>query len=189
MTTRSISWPFRALVSGAAVVFALAGCDTMSSRDGDQAVCDPPTTHNLEAAFADARRDLSGECVEHFDDYVAALMATAEGDPAPDNKRRFSDFFLWAADEGIVSRRQAQLLFNRYFNVKFVSMMGDYNNCANTCPDRSRVISDLERELLAKEQGLLRVSRDQAAYYRADRLFQETQLVLEATCMACEAGR
>ena len=40
-----------------------------------------------------------------------------------------------------------------------------------------------------KEPGLLKVSRDQQGYYQADRLFQETELVLEATCQACTAVR
>jgi hypothetical protein len=41
------------------------------------------------------------------------------------------------------------------------------------------------RELEDKEQGLLRVSADRRNYTRASRLFQETELVLEATCEAC----
>jgi len=31
------------------------------------------------------------------------------------------------------------------------------------------------------------VSQDAPGYYRADRLYQETELVLEATCTACAA--
>ena len=48
---------------------------------------------------------------------------------------------------------------------------------------------DMERELSDKERGLLKVSEDRDGYYRADRLFQEVELVLEATCTACAAGR
>ena len=33
------------------------------------------------------------------------------------------------------------------------------------------------------------VSLDNAGYYRADELFKEVELVLEATCTACSAGR
>jgi hypothetical protein len=47
----------------------------------------------------------------------------------------------------------------------------------------------MERELSDKERGLLRVSLDNDGYYRADRLYQEVELVLEATCTACAAGR
>ena len=47
----------------------------------------------------------------------------------------------------------------------------------------------MERELSDKERGLLKVSEDREGYYRADRLYQEVELVLEATCTACTAGR
>jgi hypothetical protein len=47
----------------------------------------------------------------------------------------------------------------------------------------------MQRELSDKERGLMRVSLDHAGYYRADELYQEVELVLEATCTACEAGR
>jgi hypothetical protein len=47
----------------------------------------------------------------------------------------------------------------------------------------------MERELSDKERGLLKVSRDADGYYRADQLYQEVELVLEATCSACAAGR
>jgi hypothetical protein len=47
----------------------------------------------------------------------------------------------------------------------------------------------MERELSDKERGLLKVSLDSAGYYRADELYQEVELVLEATCTACAAGQ
>jgi len=46
----------------------------------------------------------------------------------------------------------------------------------------------MEAELADKERGMLQASLDRDGYYRADRLFSETELVLEATCRACEAG-
>jgi hypothetical protein len=70
-----------------------------------------------------------------------------------------------------------------------MSMRGDYNNCSHTCPNKQKVLFDMERELSDKERGLLKVSRDADGYYRADQLYQEVELVLEATCNACAAGR
>ena len=92
-------------------------------------------------------------------------------------------------DQGLLSTRQAQEYYNRFFNVKFMTLQGDYNNCSHTCPRRDRVLLDMERELGDKERGLLKVSLDNAGYYRADELFKEVELVLEATCTACAAGR
>ena len=37
--------------------------------------------------------------------------------------------------------------------------------------------------------GLLKISQDNDGYYRANELYQEMELVLEATCTACAAGR
>jgi hypothetical protein len=164
-------------IIGAAI--AVNGCATTPSQ------CALPAERNLDRAIAAAQAKLSAGCEAHFDQYMDQLLGVAAGDPRPENKQKFSDFLVWTADEGILSRRQAQKLYNHYFNVKFMALEGDYNNCAHTCPRKSRVLSAMEAELADKERGLLKVSQDAASYYRADQLFQETELVLEATCNAC----
>jgi len=151
--------------------------------------CNGPQTRNLDHAIDDVKANLSGGCAAHFDRYYDDLLSIAEGDPKPGNKRIFSEFLVWSGDEGLLSQRQARDHYNRYFNVKFTSMQGDYNNCSHTCPSRARVMLDMERELSDKERGLLKVSLDHAGYYRADELYQEIELVLEATCTACNAAR
>ncbi len=151
--------------------------------------CDSPQTRNLGAAVDDVKDSLSSGCAAHFDRYYDDLLRTAEGDPKPGNKRIFSEFLVWSADEGLLSQRQAKDHYNRYFNVKFMTLQSDYNNCSHTCPRRDRVMLDMERELSDKERGLLKVSLDSDGYYRADELFQEVELVLEATCTACSAGQ
>ena len=65
------------------------------------------------------------------------LLEVAAGDPDPGNRQIFSEFLVWTSDSGLLSKRQAQETWNRYFNVKFVSLRGDYNNCAQTCPTRA----------------------------------------------------
>lgn len=150
--------------------------------------CDSPQTRNLSAAVDQVKDSLSSGCAAHFDRYYDDLLRTAEGDPKPGNKRVFSEFLVWSADEGLLSQRQAKEHYNRYFNVKFMTLQSDYNNCSHTCPRRDRIMLDMERELSDKERGLLKVSLDNDGYYRADELFQEVELVLEATCTACSAG-
>ena len=68
-------------------------------------------------------------------------------------------------------------------------MIGDYSNCSHTCRGKGRVLNDLQRELVDKERGLLKVSADRDSYRRADQLMRETELVLEATCSACSTTR
>jgi hypothetical protein len=151
--------------------------------------CVGPQTKSLASAIDAAETSLINGCHAHFDRYYDDLLGVAEGDPKPENKRAFSEFLVWSTDQGLLSQRQAQEYYNRYFNVKFMSLKGDYNNCSQTCPNKQKVLFDMERELSDKERGLLRVSLDNEGYYRADQLFQEVELVLEATCTACAAGR
>lgn len=152
--------------------------------------CASPQTRNLDHAIEGVKSQLrGGSCAAHFDRFYDDLLTIAEGDPKAENKRIFSEFLVWSADEGLLSQRQARDYYNRYFNVKFMSMQGDYNNCSHTCPRRDRVILDMQRELSDKERGLLQISVDNDGYYRADELYQEVELVLEATCTACNAGR
>jgi len=152
--------------------------------------CTLPSGVDLEEALDHSRKDLGHlECETMFDSYFTRLIEVAKRDPDMENKRRFSEFLVWCADQGIVSKRQATNLYNRYFNVKFIALMGDYNNCSHTCPIRHTVIANMGKELADKERGLLKISADSAAYYQADHLLKETELVLEATCTACIARR
>ena len=151
--------------------------------------CVGPQSKNLAAAIDQAQASLISGCHAQFDRYYDDLLGVAEGDPKPENKRAFSEFLVWSSDNGLLSTRQAQDYYNRYFNVKFMSLKGDYNNCSHTCPNKQKVLFDMERELSDKERGLLRVSLDNQGYYRADQLYQEVELVLEATCTACAAAR
>jgi hypothetical protein len=151
--------------------------------------CNGPQTSNLHAAIDAVQTSLINGCEAHFDQYFDDLLTIAEGDPKPENKRAFSEFLVWSNEQGLLSRRQAERHYNRYFNVKFMALEGDYNNCSHTCPRRDRVYLDMERELNAKERGLLKVSLDHDGYYRANELYEEVELVLEATCAACAALR
>ena len=164
------------------VVALLSACATTGAE------CPPLGARNVDAAAAEARTRLTAGCEARYHDYVDQLLTVAEDDPGPRQREAMSEFLVWSADEGLLSRRQAQALYNRYFNVKFVAMSGDYNTCRSTCMQRESVLTEMEAELRDKERGLLKVSRDPDAYYRADRLFQEAELVLEATCLACDSG-
>lgn len=158
---------------------ALTACATSPGQ------CALTETRSAEAAFSQARAKLADGCESNFFGHMDQLLEVAASDPGPEQRERFSEFLVWSADTGVISRLQAQSLYNRYFNVKFVTLAGDYNTCSSACVRRERVLADLEQELRDKELGLVKVSRDAQAYYRADKLFQESELVLEATCRAC----
>jgi hypothetical protein len=171
------------------LLLILLSASLLASCASSQPSCEGPQSRNLDSAMSSVQASLMNGCVAHFDRYYDDLLSIAEGDPKPENKRAFSEFLVWANDSGLLSKRQAEEHYNRYFNVKFMSLKGDYNNCSHTCPNKQRVLMSMEQELSDKERGLMRVALDQDGYYRADRLYQEVELVLEATCNACSAGR
>lgn len=152
-------------------------------------LCSIPLKSGLDNAIREAEEKLSNGCEYSFDSYFTQMLDIAMENPAAENKRQFSDFLVRTSDTGIISKRQAKSIYNRYFNIKFVSLTGDYNTCSQTCPIRKKVLAEMRGELLDKELGLVRASLDNASYYRADNLLKEAQLVLEATCRACEAGK
>lgn len=183
MNTNAYGKPLRILAGLIASCFVLASCASNAPS------CAGPQSKNLDSAISTAQSSLMQGCHTHFDRYYDDLLSIAEGDPKPENKRHFSEFLLWSTDKGLLSKRQAEDYYNRFFNVKFMSLKGDYNNCSHTCPNKQRVLVNMERELAEKERGLLKVSLDNDGYYRADQLYQEVELVLEATCSACSAAR
>ena len=183
MITQSVKKPFLLIAGLFVTTLVLSACAS------NEPACAGPQSKNLAKAIESSQTSLAGGCEAHFDRYFDDLLTIAEGDPKPENKRAFSEFLVWSSDQGLLSNRQAQEYYNRYFNVKFMSMKGDYNNCSHTCPNKQRVLFNMERELSDKERGLMKVSLDNDGYYRADQLYQEVELVLEATCTACAAGR
>lgn len=183
MNKYTVARLFRILAGLAASGFILSSCASNAPS------CVGPQSKNLDSAIDTAQSSLMHGCHTHFDRYYDDLLSIAEGDPKPENKRQFSEFLVWTTDKGLLSKRQAEDYYNRFFNVKFMSLKGDYNNCSHTCPNKQRVLFDMERELADKERGLLKVSLDNEGYYRADQLYQEVELVLEATCSACSAAR
>lgn len=174
----------RHLVIMTLALAALAGCAANRSAD----YCSARLGSQVESAMAEAKSRLAQGCEYQFDGYFHELLALAEANPDTGHPQRFSDFLVAASESGVISQRQARNFYNRYFGIKFVSLQGDYNTCSQACPDRARVLSDMRSELQDKELGLLRASENQSAYYRADSLLKESELVLEATCMACQAG-
>lgn len=150
--------------------------------------CSVTLKPGLASAMRLAEDKLGSGCEYSFDDYYTQLLNIAAENPDAGNKQLFSNFLVGMSDRGIISKRQARNTYNRYFNIKFVSLMGDYNTCSQTCPSRNKVMADMQRELRDKELGLMKASEDSASYHRADHLLKEAQLVLEATCRACELG-
>ena len=171
---------------------AITLCLLITACTAPATVADPCTgalDHRLEPAAQQVEGRLEAGCSNHFDRYIAELLAIAEDRPDRENQRVFSGLLERSSDRGLISRRQAQAIYNRYFNIKFTAFTGDFNTCAQACPDPRGILAAMEAELADKETGLLRVSDDRDSYYRASNLLQQTRLVLQATCQACGASQ
>lgn len=172
------------------LVFSLGpmtGCASKPEPRPKPFQCQLPTGVNLDQAMAEARSNLSHQkCQYRFDEYFQALLEIGTGDPQAENRKKFSNFLVWANEQGILNRVQAKEYFNRYFNTTFVALPDDYNVCSN-CAKQAEIVRSMEKELRMKEKGLLRVCGDKKSYYQANNDFDSVLLVLEATCTACEA--
>jgi hypothetical protein len=149
--------------------------------------CTMPSGVNLEEALAHSKGDLERlECEPMFDSYYQRLIDVAKRDPDIENRRRFSDFLMWANDEGIIDKIQARNYYNRYFNTTFMSLQDDFNVCSSCPEDTKRELEvELQNELGQKEDGLLRACQDKQAYYAAADQYNSILLLLDATCTAC----
>ena len=62
-----------------------------------QPSCTLPSGVSLEEALAHSREDLARlECEQMFDGYYDRLLDVAKRDPDIENRRRFSEFLVWA---------------------------------------------------------------------------------------------
>ena len=149
--------------------------------------CTLPSGVNLEEALAHSRADLSRlECEQMFEGYFERLIDVAKRDPAIENRRRFSDFLMWANDEAIIDKIQARSYYNRYFNTTFMSLPDDFNVCSSCSDIAKRDLEvELQKELGQKEEGLMRACQDKQAYYAAADQYNSILLLLDATCTAC----
>ena len=173
-------------LSAGLLTLLLSGCATTSESQP----CRLPESKNVESAFRHAREELTrSECHYRFDAYYQRLLEVAEGDPNPGHARRFSDFLLWSNSQDIINRRTAKDYYNRYFSYKFVSLPDNYSNCGYTCRVRDEVAANMREELRDKDKGLLKVTGDREKYARANDLYESMQLLIEATCTACESVR
>ncbi|MGD8990683.1 MAG: hypothetical protein PVI00_04430 [Desulfobacterales bacterium] len=153
-----------------------------------QSTCTLPSGVNLEEALTHSQKDLGRlECEQMFDIYYGRLIDIAKRDPDIENRRRFSDFLMWANDEGIIDKIQARHYYNRYFNTTFMSLKDDFNVCSSCTEETKRDLeAELQKELGQKEDGLLRACQDKPAYYAAADQYNSILLLLDATCTACQ---
>jgi hypothetical protein len=177
---------FKMIMFAGTVSIIAVGCVSQNpSQVADN--CPLPGGHLIDKAFETAKSTLSNpECRYKFDAVLASLLTICEGAPDMKNKESFSELFLWAKDEGVISKVQAKEYYTRYFSRRFVSLPGTYQTCSH-CLRLKTLVGECRDEVKNKEQGLLRVCNDKSTYAKACDDLQKIELILEATCTACAA--
>ncbi len=149
--------------------------------------CTIPSGHLVDEAFEQAKSTLSRpDCVYRFDEIFKALLNIAEGAPDEGHKQKFYELLEWSRNGGLISKVSAQEYYTRYFHHMFYSLPREYQTCSY-CPRLSQIMKDLQDELKQKAQGLNRICKDKIGYAKAAGDLQTLDLILEATCKACES--
>jgi len=150
--------------------------------------CDLPSSNRINAAIAEAQATLAQrDCAARFDDIFDRLIYIAQNDTDTNNRREFSDFLNWSRDQNLINTRQAKDLYTRYFSHKFVSLPRDYQTCTH-CREIGTITRAMKAELVSKQTGLLKICGERDLYARAAAEYEDLQIILEATCKACQNG-
>lgn len=176
-------------------LFLLQACATpiglkQQSDDALAGGCTMTSTKKLEIAMDDAKARLSsGACNSSFDTYYDELLQVAKGYPKPDNSSAFKDYLRWAVNQGYVSKVQAENRYERYFSFKYTTLDSKRSTAASVCPDLDGTMAKLRAELENKKTGLLEVNDSADKYKKAQQLYFELELNLEAICSAVADSR
>ena len=149
--------------------------------------CPLPSGYLVDQAFSTARSTLSNPpCRYKFDAVFASLLKVCKGAPDMKNKELFSALLVWAKDEGIISRVQAEEYYTRYFSHRFVSLPDTYQTCSH-CTGLKTMQANCRDELKDKENGLVMACGDKSSYAKASDDLYKIEVILQATCAACSA--
>jgi len=174
----------RLIISLLAASALVAGC--VQPKPKPVTSCPLPSGHLVDKGFETARATLSNpECRYQFDAVFHSLLSICEGDPDMGHKEKFSNLLMWAKGQGIISKKQAAELYTTYFSARFVSLPGDYQTCSH-CPRLKTIMSRCRDELKKKARGLIKVCSDKETYGKASQDLQYIEVILEATCSACQ---
>lgn len=173
------------LLAFSAFIITMQGCATLKKDQGPQDTCQLNPTKKFEIAMDDAKTRLStNNCLGNFDNYYSELLEVAKGYPKAENSAKFMDYLRWSVNQGYVSKVQAETRYERYFSYKFSTLDSKRSVAAAVCPKLDETMTELRSELQDKKTGLQDVNGSAAKYKKAQQLYYELELNLEAVCAA-----
>ena len=167
----------------ALVVVALSACNQSTKP---QANCGLSDTNNVDHLFAEVSDKLETRaCHYSFPMYRERLLVAAKGSPGPENEARFAGLLRESVDRGIISKRQAQETFSRYFDPEFYVVKVQARSSCSSLREKDALFADMRNELAYKKVGMLEILNDQGRFRQAQHHYNNLNMVFEAVSAAC----
>lgn len=166
------------------VLASLGACSQMPYQQGVN--CGLDSTSNVDRLFAQVSEKLrDSSCHYSFDDYRARLVTATRGAPEAENEQRFAGLLRTSIDQGIISRRQGQQMFSRYFDPEFYSVKSEPRSSCSTLRRQHELQAAMREELADKRVGMLEILDDEDRFRQAQRHYSDLNLVFDAVGVAC----
>ena len=172
------------LVQAGTLIVALSACSQMPETT--TADCSLSATNNVDQLFAEASARLrDGSCHYSFPRYRDQLVAAAKGAPGPENEARFAELLRESIELGIISKKQGQETFSRYFDPEFYVVKSEARSSCSSLRSKERLYAEMRTELAYKREGMLDILNDEERFRKAQNYYQDLNIVFDAVDAAC----
>ena len=181
MKLKKYSWRAGAALVSLAV---LSACSQMPGKT--TADCSLDNTKNVDTLFAQVSDKLKiSACHYSYPLYREQLVAAAKGSPGPENEARFAALLRQSIDSGIISKKQGQETFSRYFDPEFYVVKSESRSSCSSLRKKQQLYADMRTELAYKREGMLEILDDEERFRKAQNYYQDLNIVFEAVDAAC----
>jgi len=172
--------------TGAAALCALALAGCTGQSDKDLAHCQLSSSSNVERLFEEVSVKLADPvCHYSYSSYRQQLVQAAKGSPGPENEERFAGLLRDSIDRGVISKRQGQEMFSRYFDPEFYVVKSEPRSSCTSLRQREQLQTAMRRELAYKKEGMLEILGDEGRFRKAQHYYSDLNVVFDAVQAAC----
>lgn len=166
------------------ILVVLAACSQHPEKQF--AECSLSSSNNVDHLFAEASEKLRNTaCHYSFPEYRERLVLVAKGSPGPENEARFAGLLRESIELGIISRRQGQETFSRYFDPEFYVVKSEPRSSCSSLRDKEALYAAMRAELADKREGMLEILDDEERFRKAQHYYNDLNMVFEAVSAAC----
>lgn len=174
------------------LLLLLASCIATPQKplEGVAACPLPPKSKNLDEGLRQIKAFLSSNpyCNTLYEDYFLAALQIATQNPGIENRGKFAKFLSWSRDNGIITQKEGKNYFNRFFNPKYISISGNYNNCSQI-DKREAILKSARDEMNDKKTGLMHVLNQPKLFKMSQNLYMDLDYMYsEVLSKTCDLG-